>query len=121
MTVILIVEDDPSIRELVELILQDGGYETISASDVEEATQLLCSRRRIDAVFTDIRLKSALFGGCEVAKLAETCRPGVPILYTTGEPAPELLKARFPEGSPFLRKPYTENELLGSVKTSLGA
>jgi len=121
MTVILIVEDDQSIRELVELILQDGGYETISASDVAEAAQLLCSRQPIDAVFTDIHLKSALLGGCEVARLAEACRPGMPILYTTGEPGPEKLKAQFPKDSHLLRKPYTQSDLLGSVKESLRA
>jgi CheY-like chemotaxis protein len=121
MAVILIVEDDASIRELVELILQDGGYETLSASDVEEAARLLCSRQPIHAVFTDIHLKSALLGGCEVAKLAAACRPGMPILYTTAESEPERLKAQFPKDSPFLRKPYTRSDLLGSVKTSLRA
>lgn len=121
MAVILIVEDDTSIRELVELILQDDGYETLSASDVEEATQLLCSRQPIDVLFTDIRLKSALLGGCEVAKLAAAFRPGMPVLYTTEKLTGDGLKAQFPKDTHFLPKPYTDSELLSSVEASLGS
>jgi len=119
MAVILIVEDDASIRELVELVLQDSGYETLSASDVEEATRLLCSRRTIDAMFTDINLKSAVFGGCDVAKLAITFRPGMPILYTTAMSTGEKLRAQFPKDARFLPKPYSQSDLLGSVEYSL--
>jgi DNA-binding NtrC family response regulator len=119
MAVILIVEDDTSIRELVELILEDGGYDTLSASDVEEAAQLLTSPRPIDALFTDIDLKTAPLGGCELAKLAVVCRPGMPVLYTSGKFTTDKLKAHFPRKSLFLRKPYTENDLLVSVEVSL--
>jgi CheY-like chemotaxis protein len=97
MVVILIVEDDASIRELVELILEDGGYETLSASDVEEATLFLTSFRPIDAVFTDIHLKSAAFGGCEVAKVALACRPGLPIMYTTAQAISKNLREMLPK------------------------
>jgi CheY-like chemotaxis protein len=67
--VILVVEDETSIRELVELILQDDGYDTLSSSDVGEAMLLISSTRQIDAMFTDIHLKAAVLGGCELAEL----------------------------------------------------
>ena len=121
MAVILIVEDDRSIRELVELILEDGGYETLSASDVEEATRYLSSRRPIDALFTDIHLKAAALGGCEVARIATECRPGLPIMYTTAKFGYEKLKALLPKDARFLKKPYTESDLLGSMENALGA
>jgi DNA-binding NtrC family response regulator len=119
MAVILIVEDDPSIRELVEMILQDNGYQTLSAGDVEQATRLLCSRQPIDMVFTDVQLKAALTGGCAVANLAVACRPDMPILYTTGETTLNKMKAQFPKAAHFLPKPYTDSDLLAGVEMLL--
>ena len=57
MAVILIVEDDVFTREIAEIIIQDWGHHTLSASDVDEALTLLRSPQHIDALFTDIYLK----------------------------------------------------------------
>ena len=70
MAVILIVEDDVFIREIAEMMIQDWGHHTLSASDVDEALSLLRSAQHIDALFTDIYLKTAVLGGCELAHQA---------------------------------------------------
>src|SRR5450759_1664432 len=54
MAIILIVEDDSFIRETAEMMIQDLGYHTLSASDIDEALLLLRSPQHIDALFTDI-------------------------------------------------------------------
>ena len=54
MAIILIVEDDSFIRETAEMMIQDLGYHTLSASDINEALLLLRSPQHIDALFTDI-------------------------------------------------------------------
>ena len=54
MAVMLIVEDDVFIGEIAELLIQDWGHRTLSASDVDEALSLLRSPQHIDALFTDI-------------------------------------------------------------------
>ena len=84
MAVILIVEDDAFIRELVEMIIQEYGHQTLSASDIGEALSLLRTPQPIDALFTDIYLKTAVLGGCEVANQAIKLRPKLRVLYTTG-------------------------------------
>ncbi len=84
MAVILVVEDDVFIREIAEMMIQDWGHDTLSASDVDEALSLLRSPQHIDALFTDIYLKNAVLGGCELARQAITLRPELRVLYTTG-------------------------------------
>ena len=50
MAVILIVEDDVFIREVAEMMIQDWGHQTLSASDVNEALVILRSTQHIDAL-----------------------------------------------------------------------
>ena len=121
MAVILIVEDDVFIREIAEMMIQDWGHHTLSASDVDEALALLRSPQRVDALFTDIYLKTAVLGGCELAHQAIALRPKLRVLYTTGNFVTDKMKALFVEGTKFLRKPYTPHQLQSSVEELLAA
>jgi DNA-binding NtrC family response regulator len=119
MAVVLIVEDDVFIREVAEMLIQDWGHQTLSASSVDEALAILRSSQPIDALFTDIYLKTAVLGGCEVALQAIALRPGLRVLYTTGNTVTEKMNALLLEGTHFLHKPYTESQLEESVQTCL--
>jgi DNA-binding NtrC family response regulator len=121
MAIILIVEDDALIRELAEMTIQDWGYDTPSASDVDEALLLLRSPQAIDALFTDVYLKTAVLGGCELADQAIEIRPGLRVLYTTGNYVTDTIRARFVEGTRCLRKPYTPHQLHHSLIDMLAA
>ena len=121
MAVILIVEDDVFIREMAEMLIQDWGHHTLSASDGEEALSILRSSQHIDALFTDIYLKTAVLGGCELAHQAIKLRPKLRVLYTTGNSVTDKMKALFVEGTHFLRKPYTHHQLQVSVEGLVAA
>ena len=121
MAAILIVEDDAFIRELAEMTIQDWGYDTLSASDADEALLLLRSPQVIDALFTDIYLKTAVLGGCELAEQAIKLRPKLRVLYTTGNSITDKMKALFVEGAHFLPKPYTQHQLQNAVEELLTA
>jgi CheY-like chemotaxis protein len=121
MAVILIVEDDVFIREVAELMIQDWGHQTLSASDVDEALALLRCPQHIDALFTDICLKTAVLGGCDLARQAIALRPKLRVLYTTGNSMSDKMKALFVEGAHFLRKPYAQYQLQNSVEELLAA
>jgi CheY-like chemotaxis protein len=84
MAVILIVENDVFIREIAEMMIQDWGHQTLAASDVDEALLILRSPQSTDAMFTDIYLKTAVLGGCELAHQAIALRPNLRMFYTTG-------------------------------------
>jgi DNA-binding NtrC family response regulator len=121
MAVILIVEDDVFIREVADMMIQDWGHQTLTASDVDEALSILRTAQPIDALFTDIYLKSAVHGGCDLAHQAIVLRPKLRVLYTTGNSITDKMKALLIEGTHFLRKPYTQNELKNSVNDTLAA
>src|ERR1022692_3057336 len=105
MAVILIVEDDVFICGMAEIMIEDGGHQALSASDVDEAISILRSPRHIDVLFTDIRLKRAALGGCELARQAIELRPKLRVLYTTGNSITDEIKALFVEGAHVLGKP----------------
>jgi CheY-like chemotaxis protein len=121
MAVILIVEDDMFLRDDAEMMIQDWGHDTLSASDVGEALSLLHSPQQIDALFTDVYLKTAVLGGYELAHKAIKLRLNLPVLYTTGNTINDKTKALFVEGAHFLQKPYTQHQLQNSVEKLLAA
>lgn len=117
--VVLIVEDDVFIREIAEMMIQDWGHQTLSASDIDGALLLLRSAQPIDAMFTDIYLKDIVLGGCDLALQAVALRPNLRVLYTTGNTITEKMKALLIDGMQFLRKPYTQNQLQASIAQTL--
>jgi CheY-like chemotaxis protein len=121
MAVILIVEDDSFIRETAEMMIQDLGHQTLSASDVDEALLLLRAPQHIDALFTDIYLRPLLHGGCDLAQQAIALRPDLRVLYTTGSAIDDKVKAIIAGGVHFLPKPYTQDQLQDSIKELLAA
>ena len=121
MAVILIVEDEALIREVAEMMIEECGHRTLSASDVDEALLLLRSPQQIDVLFTDIYLKTSVLGGCELAHQAITLRPQLPVLYTTGNLVTEKMKTQFVKGARYLPKPYTQLQLQDSVEGLLAA
>jgi CheY-like chemotaxis protein len=121
MAVILIVEDDVFTRDMAEMMIQDWGHHTLLASDVDEALFLLRSPQHIDALFTDIYLKTAVLGGCDLARQAIKLRPELRVLYTTGNTVTDKMKALFVKGTHCLVKPYAEYQLQASVENLLAA
>jgi len=115
MAVILIVEDDAFIRVLAEVMVQDLGHQTLLASDVDEALSLLRSPKHIDALFTEIYLKTEILGGYDLAHQAIKLRPNLRVLYTTSNFIADKMKTLFVEGTHCLRKPYSEVQLHDSI------
>jgi CheY-like chemotaxis protein len=121
MAVILVVEDEVFTREVAVTMIEDWGHHALAASDVGEADSLLRSPQHIDALFTDIYLKTAVLGGFDLAREAIKLRPELHVLYTTDNSVTDKMKALFVEGAHFLRKPYTPEQLQGSVENMLAA
>jgi DNA-binding NtrC family response regulator len=121
MAVILIVDDEVFIRGVTELMVRDLGHETLVASDLDEALAHLQSPQIITALFTDIRLKSNVLGGFELAKQAIGLRPELRVLYTTGSSVTDKMKTLFVENAHFMQKPYTPGQLQNSMEKLLAA
>jgi DNA-binding NtrC family response regulator len=113
---IVIVEDDTQVLTLAESILQQAGYDTVSASTVAEAQALINSKHAsFDLVFTDVELGNHKEGGLTIGKLLGDARKGTPVLYTSGRPLTDGMQSLFAEPSAFLPKPYTVDQLTEAV------
>ena len=121
MAVILIVEDDFLIRELAEMTIQELGYKTLSAGDVDEALLLLRSSQHVDVLIADINLRTEALGGFELARQAVKLRPKLRVIYTTGNSLTDKMTALFVEGAHSLQKPYTQYQLQHSIEKLLAA
>lgn len=100
--VILIVEDEPMVRELAVEEFEENGFAVIEAGDGRSALEQLQSSRRIDLLFTDIRLGGEI-DGWAVAETARTLRPALPVIYATGFTPDHM---RIVPGGLFFKKPY---------------
>jgi CheY-like chemotaxis protein len=108
---VLVVEDDPFIREMAVAGLEDAGYEVIEAGNGGDALRLLQTGITLDALLTDIRLPGA--NGWAVARAYRERFPDLPVLYVTGyaeqmQPVP---------GGIILSKPYRMAQVIGVLGT----
>ena len=121
MAVILIVEDEVFIREIAEMMIQDWGHQTLAASDVDEALSFLRSPQHIDALFTDIYLKTLVHGGCDLAHAGDRASAEFARALHDRQYRYRQDESSVDEGTHFLRKPYTQHQLQNSVKELLAA
>ncbi len=81
--VVLIIDDEPTIRMLIAEVLEDAGYSTIEAPDGPSGLRVLQSARRIDLLVTDVGLPGGM-NGRQVANAARLLRPQLKVLFITG-------------------------------------
>jgi CheY-like chemotaxis protein len=118
--VILIVEDETQVRVLSESYLREQGHQTLSAATLEEALAVLGDSEEIDILFTDIELQGDIQAGLTVAQAATERRPGIQVLYTSCHAVTDGMKAMFVEGSAFLPKPYSVDQLQTILAVNFG-
>jgi len=113
MTSILIVEDDVLTNEYLEFILQQAGYDVVSATSANEATALLEDRHDIQLVVTDINLPGTM-NGLKLAAAVRARSPAINIIIVTGYGAPR--GDEIPPGSVFVPKPYNARKMIEAVR-----
>jgi DNA-binding NtrC family response regulator len=121
MSNILIVEDDEQLRVLAVSLIEEAGHSATSAANKSEAMALLRTHAPLDLVFADIGLQGELQGGLNLATEAGRIRPGIPVLYTSGQALTDGMEAMFVEKSVFLAKPYTVDQLKTALADALKA
>jgi CheY-like chemotaxis protein len=117
---ILIVEDEPVLREMASDILKNCGYKILEASSGRDALEVWQRRAgRVDLLLTDMVMPEGV-SGVDLAEKLLTTQPDLKIIFTSGytadEVSPEVL-ARTKAN--FLQKPYTHNDLAKAVRDSL--
>jgi PAS domain S-box-containing protein len=107
---ILVVEDDPDVREMIVGILSDLGYRTLVAANGPEALAILGRDHSVDLLFTDIVMPAGM-SGTELARQASRLRPDLKVLLSSGYTR-EANRWRSGRAEfPFIAKPYRPTTL----------
>jgi signal transduction histidine kinase len=118
--VVLLVEDEPSVRDMARLALEQAGYRVLEAADGREALAVWeRSSARIDLLLTDMVMPNGLSGNglCKALKAKD---PQLRTLYTTGYSSEAVREGlALKRGVNFIPKPYDATTLLNAVTACL--
>ncbi len=118
---VLVVEDNPEVRELTLQRVEGLGYVVCEAESGPAAMRLIEGGEPIDLVLSDIVMTGGM-SGYDLARWVKSEKPGIPVVLTTGFAEEET--QRDPAGlvdAPILRKPYDRAELATTLHTALNA
>lgn len=117
---ILVVEDEPMVRELSVTVLEEAGYRVIAAPDGQTALRLLQEHLgSVSLLFTDVILTGSMNGRRVADESLRIC-PTLKVLFTTGYTRDEIIHdGRLDRDVTLIRKPYESAELLSRVRELL--
>jgi two-component system, cell cycle sensor histidine kinase and response regulator CckA len=118
---ILLVEDEPQLRELTQSVLAARGYSVVEAKNPEEAEQLAEEYgAKIHLLLTDVIMPG--ISGRELAKRLSGKNPAMRVLYMSGYTYNVIAQGGTLErGVAFLQKPFTPRMLVEKVREVLDA
>jgi len=114
---LLIVEDEPAVRNLVASSLRSEGYHLLLAGSAEEALVILAAHRgAIDLLLTDAIMPGR--SGIELARMLTDDRPGLPVVLMSGY-TEETLPTSVAQTWSLLQKPFTPRDLRRRIREVL--
>jgi signal transduction histidine kinase/CheY-like chemotaxis protein len=117
---VLVVEDDPDVREVTVAAVADLGYGVREAANAQEALALLNTDTPVDLLFSDIVMPGDL-SGIELAVQARRLRPTLKVLLTSGKAGAIPAAGTITENSfDVLEKPYPHSDLMAKLRVALG-
>jgi CheY-like chemotaxis protein len=117
MPTVLIVEDEPFIREFVYDELENSGYGVLAAGNADSALHILETEPNIHMLFTDIDMPGSM-DGLRLAAIVRNRWPPVKIVIASGKHRPH--RHEMPPDSTFLPKPYLPTDIVGLLIQHFG-
>jgi CheY-like chemotaxis protein len=117
MSVVMVVEDDPDVREATGLLLEDAGYEVLAAESSSQALSIIQSRGDVDVVFTDVNLREDR-NGIELAQEIRARGSRACFVVVSGDLG--WSDTPLDDDMRFLAKPYGRRTLLEVVGDACG-
>jgi PAS domain S-box-containing protein len=119
--VVLVIDDEPTIRMLIAEVLAESGYAVIEAPDGLAGMRVLESNARIDLLITDVGLPGGL-NGRQVADAARVNRPDLKVLFITGYAENAVIgRGRLEQGMFVLTKPFQMDALAEQIRDIIGS
>jgi PAS domain S-box-containing protein len=115
---ILVVDDEPTVRNVARRTLEFSGYEVIAVQDGAQAIEAVIRHPEIEVVLLDLQMPNMT--GDQAAPEIRRLRPGIRIVLSSGyaeQEARERFRGLRLDG--FLRKPYTARTLVGGVRAAI--
>jgi len=116
---ILLVEDEPDVRQLIGDLLRENGYTVLEAEHSGEAIEI-CQKyeRPIQLLLTDVVMPQ--MSGPELAKLLLPMRPEIKVLFMSGYTDTAVVSQGWlAPGTAFLQKPFTQEILVNKIREVL--
>ena len=114
---IVIADDDPTMRSALHEVLYAAGYETVQCPSAEQAS-LVIQQGGVDLVISDVRMPEV--GGLDLLRSSQAIKPTVPFILISGyATVPEAVEAMKLGAAGFLVKPFSHQELISLVETTL--
>jgi PAS domain S-box-containing protein len=118
---VLVVEDDPRVRNVTVARLEALGYRVIQAESGPSALKVLAEHGAgIDLLFTDMIMPGGM-SGSDLAEEARKRLPALKILFTTGYAQPDVVRRGMAESTNWIAKPYTAIALARKLREILDA
>jgi two-component system, NtrC family, nitrogen regulation response regulator NtrX len=118
---ILIVDDEPDIRLLIDGVLRDEGYETSQAADSDQALAAFRARRPSLALL-DVWLQGSRMDGLGILAAFHREEPQVPVVIISGHGTIEMAVQAIQRGAyDFIEKPFESDRLLLVIRRALEA
>ena len=114
---ILVVDDEPAVREMAQAALIQNGYRVVCAGNGSEALETCAeAKEKISLVLMDMAMP--VMGGSMAMRLLRRQHPAIKPVGMSGQPQPEKFKEQFGD-VPFLTKPFTTDQLLETLQRTL--
>jgi PAS domain S-box-containing protein len=112
---ILVVDDEATVRHLIDEVLDEAGYTVINAADGAAGLKVLQSGAPVDLLITDVGLPGGM-NGRQVADAARQLRPGLKVLFITGYAENAAVgNGHLEHGMELLTKPFSIDALTSKV------
>src|SRR5581483_10472258 len=115
---VLLVEDEPMVRNVAERALTRHGYSVITADNGEDALEILSKGEKIDLLISDVVMPG--MDGPTMVREARQSRPELKILFMSGYAEEQLRKSIDIENVNFLPKPFSVTELAEAARRAVG-
>ena len=115
---VMIVEDEPAVRNFVAAALRNEGYQLLVAASAEEAARVSGAHEgQIDLLLTDAIMPGK--SGIELANAMVAERPGLPVIIMSGYTKETLSVKGLTDPVNLLRKPFSPTELRRRIRAVL--